>query len=187
MTGLGMEEGSKPGPGSRTTISMPRASSQATSHSTIFWGSPLAPCTTALARASVSANSIASSFPLAHCILRTTSIIPCTTGSTAFRSADRVTFNLSVNLSGSKQPFEVSTPILPSLCSRYRCDPGAHDSTEIAETPQCLHWTNPRDKLEVSIDLAFNSRQAGEIFQLPPPIEFIHKGAGIAPTRLYFH
>src|SRR5205823_4316120 len=100
--GLGKDEGSKPFPGSRTTISMPRSWSQATSHSMILEGSRLQPCTTALAKASVSASSMASSLPSAHRICRTRVMIPCTMGSTAFSSPTSLTLSSRANWFASK-------------------------------------------------------------------------------------
>src|SRR4051794_33855050 len=95
--GSGILLASNPGPGSRTTINMPCDSSQATSHSIILVGSELAPCTTAFDSASVKASSILSSLPSAHFISRTTFITLCTTGSTALRSAQRVTLSFKIN------------------------------------------------------------------------------------------
>src|SRR5215469_3386228 len=97
-----MAAGSNPGPGSRTTISIPRASSQATMHSIVLVGSSFAPCTTALARASVKASSMSLSLPGAHCVPRTTSITLRTTGSTASRAAAKAIFSFMTNLSDPK-------------------------------------------------------------------------------------
>src|SRR5215469_14407368 len=97
-----MAAGSNPEPGSRATISIPRASSQATMHSIVLVGSSFAPCTTALARASVNASSMSLSLPGAHCMSRTTSMTLCTTGSTASRSAAKAIFSFMINLSDPK-------------------------------------------------------------------------------------
>src|SRR5712675_2083244 len=64
-------------------------------------GSECAPCTTAFDSASVSASSILSSRPSAHFVSRTTFITLCTTGSTAFRSAQSVTLSLRINFCAS--------------------------------------------------------------------------------------
>ena len=72
--GLGIEAGSKPGPGSRTTMSIPRAWSHATQHSTCLEGSWPLPCSIALASASRSASSISNSRPAAQPIWVTISI-----------------------------------------------------------------------------------------------------------------
>src|SRR5882724_5674800 len=87
-------------------MTIPRVSSQVTSHSTSLEGSALAPCTTAFANASLSASWTASSFPPAHCICLTSCIMPCTTGSTQFLSPARVTLSFKINLSASKVQVE---------------------------------------------------------------------------------
>src|SRR5580765_2174591 len=118
LIGLGTEVGSNPFPGSRTTIRTPRVSSQDTLHSIDLEGSALAPCTTALASASLSASWIASSFPCAQCICLTSCMMPCTTGSTQFLSPARVTLSFKINLSASKlqvQDWTATTSQLPAL------------------------------------------------------------------------
>src|ERR1019366_3797938 len=77
-------------------------SSQATSHSITLEGSLFAPCTTALARASVKASSMSSSCPSAHFISRTTFITLRTTGSMASRSPESVTLSLRSSFPASK-------------------------------------------------------------------------------------
>ena len=81
--GLGMAPGSNPGPGSRTTISIPFASSQATHTSTLFVASCAQPCRMAFASASRSAVSISNSLPFEHSIARASAMICSTAGEIA--------------------------------------------------------------------------------------------------------
>src|SRR5713226_2687171 len=71
-------------------ISMPRDSSQATQHCTIFFGSFRQPWMMALASASRKDSSMWSSLPAAHPISRTSFITLSTTGETAVTSAARM-------------------------------------------------------------------------------------------------
>ena len=88
--GLGIWDGSNPGPGSRTTMSMPRAWSQATQHWICLDGSLPLPCSTALASASRSASSISNSRPAAQPIWVTILITRSTIGEIALTSAASV-------------------------------------------------------------------------------------------------
>src|SRR5580698_2899397 len=74
----------------------------------------------ALARASTSANSTASSVPGARSSLRTTSMMACTTWSTAFLSAANFTFSFKTNLSASKS-WPVSSDCMLPLSTEAFC------------------------------------------------------------------
>src|SRR5580704_2772257 len=89
--GVGIELGSNPGPGSRTTIMIPCSRSPVTVHSTFIAASPLQPWTIALARASRSAISISNSLSDPYCKSLTSRITQSTTGEMAATSAGKET------------------------------------------------------------------------------------------------
>src|SRR5580698_6209596 len=194
MVQLGIPCGSKPGPGSRTIISTPRSSSQATRHSTIFVGSSLAPWTTALAKASCSANSISSTLPLTQFTLRIESMTCATTGSTDWRCAASVTRMRKVSLSGSKsQPGKCSSEEAPDsmvgspIPFGATADPWILAASGYSGNGRVVRFRRGNAKLYTSLlRIARRTHFLHAKFQLPPPIEFIDEPARLPPARFDF-
>src|SRR6201984_1519616 len=117
-TGLGIEEGSNPGPGSRITISNPRDSSQPTQTSIILLGSFLQPCCTAFARASISATSTSRSLPAAHPTDWTMLISPSTNGGIASIRPSRLFCSLRIKFLLSNSQCGSASAMRPHSISR---------------------------------------------------------------------